>query len=197
MIKSSDKLDYKFTLRSTVEAIQWFKTKVKSLKDDRYVNKQEEQKKERDFLSTVSHDTFEVGKMYLFHYDPLGKKTLPYYDTFPLILLMGTKRGGFYGINLHYIPVEVRMILLSNLLDKAVLKGGELERLRISYDIVKNVTTFQAFKPCFKQYSTQQIKSSIKLIQPEDWAFAAALPIENFKKQTKQQVWKESMDSLN
>lgn len=198
MIKGSDNLDYKFTLRSAFEAIQWFKAKLKSLfQNNRDENKQEQQKTEKDFLNEVSPDTFEVGQMYLFHYDPLGKNTLPYYDTFPLIILMGTKRGGFYGINLHYIPVHVRMVLLSNLLGKQVLNGGELEKLRISYGIVKNETTFDAFKPCFKQYSTKQIKSSIKLIKPEDWAFAAALPIENFKKRTKQQVWEESMNSLN
>jgi len=68
--------------------------------------------------------------------------------------------------------------------------------MRISYDILKNITTMQMFKPCFKQYLYKQIRGGIKLIPPYDWGYAAALPFENFKKKSKQQVWKESMDSL-
>jgi hypothetical protein len=195
MLKSSDTFNYKFTLKTVTEAIKWFKIKVQALQ---HPTSEEIQKKEKDITSEDNGvDVFEVGKMYLFHYDPKGKVNLPYYDMFPLILMMGKLKGGFYGINLHYLPINVRMILLSRLIEKAILKDGELERLRISYDIVKNETTFQAFKPCFKRYSFLQIKSSIKLIDPADWVFAASLPIENFKKKTKQQIWKESMDSLN
>lgn len=39
-----------------------------------------------------------VGRMYHFRYDPKGKETLPYYDTFPLIFMVGPAAGGFYGI---------------------------------------------------------------------------------------------------
>jgi hypothetical protein len=141
-------------------------------------------------------DKFEVGKMYLFHYDPKHKKTLPYYDTFPLIIMMGFVNKGFYGINLHYLPVEARIILLSNLLNKAVFKGSELDRLNVSYNIVKNVTSFQLFRPCFKRYLYDHIQSVIKIIPSEDWGYAAVLPIENFKKKTKEQVWQASMNSV-
>ncbi len=195
--------DNKFTIRSTLEAIDWFKETVHNLesyKKSSLAKEYREKKKEITEI-TDTNDRFEVGKMYLFHYNPKGVKTLPYYDTFPLIILMGMERGHFYGINFHYLPVEVRMILLSNLLTKSVFKGGELERLRVSYDIVKNVTTMKAFKPCFKQYLMSHVKGSIKLIQPSDWGFAAALPIEVFKSNTrffsKYVIWRESMDSLD
>ena len=181
------KFHFKFTLRSAFDGIQWFKAKIKELKTTTT--------EQKDLLKpgTNKADKFEVGKMYLFHYDPKGRKDLPYYDTFPLILLTGIHKGGFTGLNLHYLPPEPRLILLSNLTQKSVYLDGKLERLNIKYDNLKGVQEFAFFEPCFKQYLKSNIRSEIKLIPPEDWAYAAALPIEAFVKKSKQQVWKESM----
>lgn len=189
------KFHFKFTLRNTFEAITWFKDQIKSLKNPSKKQKVENKEEEVDLLKPESNvaTKFEVGKMYLFHYDPKGRKELPYYDTFPLILLTGIHKGGFTGLNLHYLPPEPRLILLSNLTQKSVFKDGKLERLNIKYSNLQGITEFAFFEPCFKQYLKSNIRSQIKLIPPEDWAFAASLPIEAFKKKTKQQVWKESM----
>jgi hypothetical protein len=189
------KFHHKFLLKSAFEAINWFKNAIKSLINPTQKEKVENEQEKVDLLrpGTYKTEKFEVGKMYLFHYDPKGRKTLPYYDTFPLILLTGIHRGGFTGLNLHYLPPEPRLILLSNLMQKSVLLDGKLERLNIKYDNLKGVQEFAFFEPCFKQYLKSNIRSEIKLIPPEDWAYAAALPIEAFVKKTKQQVWKESM----
>lgn len=37
-----------------------------------------------------------VGNMYMFFYDPKHKDTLPYYDTFPLVFIVGRCQGWFY-----------------------------------------------------------------------------------------------------
>lgn len=193
MLKSQDDFNIKITLRSAIDAIKWFKNEISGL-----LSKNEKQTTESELNDKYdSVQKFEVGKMYLFHYDPKNKESLPYYDTFPLILMMGFTKGGFYGINVHYLPLKVRTILLSNLMDKAVFNDGDLDRLRISYNIVKNVTTLQMFRPCFKMYLSKQIRGAIKLIPPEDWGYAIVLPLENFKKENKYTIWKESMDSLN
>jgi hypothetical protein len=186
---------FKFTLHNAFEAIQWLKKEIQSLKI--VSNKQTLAYKveEKNLLAgdTDKADKFEVGKMYLFHYDPKGRKTLPYYDTFPLILVTGIYKGGFTGLNLHYLPPEPRLILLSNLMQKIVFRNGELDRLNIKYENLKGVQEFAFFEPCFKQYLKSNIRSTIKLIPPEEWGFAASLPIEAFVKKPKQYVWKESM----
>ena len=198
--------DYKFLLKNAFEAIQWFKETIKKLnvpetkeqKENKVVDKETQEDKEKEILDLDGNiDPFEVGKMYLFHYLPKCKDTLSYYDMFPLIIVLGIHRKGFSGINLHYLPVEQRMVLLSNLTQKAVLKDGELERLNIKYANLENVQEFQFFKPCFKQYLSSNVKSAIKLIEPKDWAFAAALPIENFRKKSKVEVWVESLKTQN
>ena len=58
-----------------------------------------------------------IGRMYHFKYDPKGAKTLPYYDAFPLIFMVGPAPGGFYGINLHYLPPQLRARLMDSLYD--------------------------------------------------------------------------------
>ena len=55
------------------------------------------------------------GRLNLFFYDPKFKEKLPYYDTFPLVLPLETIRGGFLGINFHYLSPVVRFSLLNQL----------------------------------------------------------------------------------
>ena len=45
-----------------------------------------------------------AGRLNMYFYDPKTKKKLPYYDTFPLVLPVDTFRGGFVGLNFHYLP---------------------------------------------------------------------------------------------
>jgi hypothetical protein len=60
-------------------------------------------------------NTITIGKMYLFQYDPKHKATLPYYDTFPVIFPVDLAEGGFYGLNLHYLPIKLRAQLMNAL----------------------------------------------------------------------------------
>ena len=55
------------------------------------------------------------GIMNLFGYDPKHKATLPYYDRFPLIMPLEAAKGGFYGLNFHYLQPGARVNFLRQL----------------------------------------------------------------------------------
>ena len=46
-----------------------------------------------------------AGRLNMYFYDPKTKKKLPYYDTFPLVLPVDTFKGGFVGLNFHYLHI--------------------------------------------------------------------------------------------
>ena len=58
-----------------------------------------------------------IGRLNMFFYDPKFKKTLPYYDTFPLVLPIENYPDGFLGINFHYLPMSLRLQLLDRVVD--------------------------------------------------------------------------------
>src|SRR5210317_678282 len=56
-----------------------------------------------------------VGRLNLFGYNPKFRKTLPYYDIFPLVLPLEPISGGFMGMNFHYLPPLARYRMLEQL----------------------------------------------------------------------------------
>ena len=55
------------------------------------------------------------GFLYMFVYDPKTKAKLPYYDTFPLVFPFAKTPNGFLGLNMHYLPYQLRVLLLERL----------------------------------------------------------------------------------
>ena len=87
----------------TKESREWFMERAKTLRAGR-INRRALMK---DELITMTNRE-KIGQMLMFFYDPKTKETLPYYDTFPLIIVVGPAPGGFYGLNLHYLPPVLR-----------------------------------------------------------------------------------------
>jgi hypothetical protein len=134
-----------------------------------------------------------IGNMYHFFYDPKHKKTLPYYDRFPLIFMVGPAEKGFYGINLHYLPPKLRAALMDNLYDITSNKRyDESTKLRISYDILKGASKYRFFKPTFKHYLNAHVKSQFLKIDSVEWDIALFLDTARFEKASRQKVWADS-----
>ena len=134
-----------------------------------------------------------AGRMYHFFYDPKNKKTLPYYDKFPLIFMVGFAEGGFYGINLHYLPPKLRATLMDALYTISSDKRyDENTRLRLSYNVLKGASKYKAFKPCFKHYLSKHVRGKFMEIESVEWDIALFLPTERFEKAGKGKVWADS-----
>jgi hypothetical protein len=142
-------------------------------------------------------DNFRLGKLYCFYYDPKGKESLPYYDRFPMVLAIEKYNDGFLGLNLHYLPFNYRLAFLSKLLKFAVQgEPGEIDRLRVTYDILVASKRLKEFRPCIKRYLSGHIQSKILAIQPNEWDIAAFLPLQQFRGAKSQEVWQESLEQI-
>ena len=135
-----------------------------------------------------------MGNMYMFFYDPKFKKTLPYYDGFPLIIMLGPAPNGFYGLNLHYLPYNTRAKFLDDLMAFGPPTPKESSRLTgLRYNLISGVRKFKEFRPCFKHYLGTNVRSQFARVPMTDWEIAIFLPVEQFKKSSKQAVWQDSL----
>jgi len=130
------------------------------------------------------------GKLQMFVYDPKLKAKLPYYDTFPLILPIETYSDGFLGINLHYLPVPLRIRLLDTLIDFTNTKDlTKKTKIQADYQRLKRV---RLIKPTLKRYLNTRVKSDFRLIDADEWTVATLLPVARFKKASTNEVWRDS-----
>lgn len=172
------------------ESIDWYRNNVR--KTTNSISPTRLMREEKGTLVN-SWTNLGPGRLYFVHYDPKHKKTLPYYDTFPLIIPMERYKDGILGMNLHYLPPVLRAKLLDALFDTlSNKKFDENTKMKISYDILKNAGKYSAFKPCIKRYLGKHFRSRFVKVKAEAWTPAVFLPFENFEKASKQKVWSDS-----
>ena len=135
------------------------------------------------------------GKLNMFFYDPKHKKTLPYYDTFPLVLPLETYSDGFLGLNLHYLPIPLRIKLLDRLVDYT--NSGDFTKIStkmmVNYKKLKNIKLIQ---PTIHKYLIEHTKSQFRRIDADEWTIATLLPVQQFKKVSESGVWRESRSMI-
>jgi len=130
------------------------------------------------------------GKLNMFFYDPKHKKTLPYYDTFPLVLPLEKYPDGFLGINMHYLPIPLRIKLLDRLVDYSNnTKFDETTELMVDYNKLKKI---RLIRPTIHRYLSGYTKSQFRRIDADEFTIATLLPVQRFKKASSSEVWTES-----
>ena len=110
------------------------------------------------------------NQLNFFRYNPKTKAILPYYDTFPLVMPIDSAKGGFLGINFHYLPIPLRMRLLETLAKR---------KFNGDYSKLKNI---RLIKPCVKHYLKSQFASGFYRLDELDYAPAIFMPVQSFKK---------------
>jgi len=170
----------------TKESRAWFQQKIKNL---RSITREALMKEEP--LKQVSTEI--VGSMYMFFYDPKHKETLPYYDTFPLVVVVGPAEGGFLGLNLHYLPPILRAKMLDGLMEITTNnKFNDSTRFKMTYELLARASKFKYYKPCLKHYLNKQVKSKFALVPAPEWEIATFLPTAQFRKANSKKVYADS-----
>ena len=167
---------------------QWFQDKLKGLKGEA-----------KNRFSSTNPDKFyreapnkiapmglkrraELGDLFCYHYDPKYKKTLPYYDMFPLIMLIGADQDTFLGCNVHYLNPRFRAILL----DKLTAKVGE------GMPNWTKLSKIREIAPTVKRYRYDHVDKKVIQIEDNEREMAIFLPLERFRKASKSAVWSQS-----
>lgn len=176
------------------ESVDWLKENVRKLRNARTIANGIVQEPGRPTARLTK------GKLFFFKYNPKHAETLPYYDTFPLVIVLEQYTGesaGFLGLNLHYLPIKMRAAFLDQLLSVATFdKDGDVKKLRISYEILNTMKRFRAFEPCLKRYLYTHMDSALLQILPHEWETAVFLPVEQFQKMKQQSVQAKSLQII-
>jgi len=174
----------------TKESMDWFR---KRAHDIRRLNRNNLMKD--DALDLKNRQI--VGSMFFWFYDPKHKATLPYYDGFPLGIIVGPAKGGFHALNLHYLPPLVRARFLDELMNITNNKHyDETTKFKMSYSLLKGSSKLKEFQPCFKHYLTKHVRSRFALIPAKEWEIATFLPAADWQKASARDVYKFSRQSL-
>tara|TARA_B100000900_G_scaffold22122_1_gene17273 strand:+ start:544 stop:1068 length:525 start_codon:yes stop_codon:yes gene_type:complete len=153
-------------------SLNWYKKKISDLSSRISASKL--------MRSGKLRQTPRFNRLHFFRYDPKTKAKLPYYDLFPLVMPIDTAKGGFLGINFHYLPIPARMKLLEAL-DKRNFTGD--------YSKLKNL---RYIKPTIKHYLRSQFVSGFLDLEEDDYAPAIFMPVAQWKKASASQVHRDS-----
>mgnify|MGYP001266941190 FL=1 len=134
----------------------------------------------------------DVGKMYMFAYDPMTKETLPYWDSLPLVVICDPLPTGFSGINLHYLSPLLRANLLDRLMP-SIDKVDSDSKLRSDWSFVRNFSRFPETRKSTKRYLTQQIRGQMIEVNPRHWKSAIFLPVQQFQGASASKVYRDTM----
>jgi len=185
----------------TQEARDWYRKAAKSFSTTTGNSVQSRRIDEKKFIrSDKTRLTREIlpGNMYMYMYDPKYKETLPFYDRFPLIFPFKVQADRFWGINLHYLNLRHRAVLMDGLYQFVNNERyDETTKLKFSYELLNSTAKTKFFKPCVKQYLKSHMKSQCFYVYPSEWDTALFLPLERFEKKNKRQVWASSKSQLS
>ena len=168
------------------ESRDWFRRKATQLRN---VNRNALMKEEPVKLSNQRL----IGSMQMFFYDPKLKKELPYYDSFPLAIVIKPAPGGFLGLNLHYLPPALRAKFLDALLDITNNNSyDEDTKFNVTYNLLARSSKFKYFKPCIKHYLNSHVRSKFATIPAPEWEIATFLPTADWQKASASTVYSDS-----
>ena len=139
------------------------------------------------------------GELNLFQYSPKKPENLKYYDLFPIVLPLVKHRNGFTGLIFHYLPLVLRVKLLTLL---AEAYGDEnSQRINVTYFMIRNM---RLIKPVIRRYIRTQVETLYLRIPLDDMLIGILLPVQKFRtgpldsmsQVMNREVWRDSRGTV-
>tara|TARA_B100001939_G_scaffold347907_1_gene371253 strand:- start:1845 stop:2429 length:585 start_codon:yes stop_codon:yes gene_type:complete len=176
--------------RRSKESLTWFRNRVRRIRtNSEQFYKQSDLQKSRRFLE---------GRMFTFFYDPKTKDKLPYYDTFPCVMIVETYGSGFLGLNIHYLPPRIRIRFLEKLFEYTNNEEfDETTRIRITWNLLSSVTKLRASKAAVKRYLYSHVEGSALLVEPKYWDIVSFLPTASFSGASMVDIYRDTRNKID
>jgi hypothetical protein len=183
----SDVIKRKEISKENLRSAHWFRAKIKNFRRNLTVRLDDTSMTADQFMENsnlIKKQSIDEARLTLFSYKAKHAKTLPYYDRFPLSMILSQAPDGFIGLNFHYLPYHYRARLLD-----AVAYGNKINW--------QNLKRNKIVHPCIKKYLTSHVQGAngMTIEGTEQLKFAIFLPIEKFNTK-KEEVWKDSIRML-
>jgi hypothetical protein len=136
-----------------------------------------------------------AGAMFFMKYDPIHKKTLPYYDIYPLIIVLDYGPGYIMGLNVHYLDHANRARFFKLLRYEERLKKATKTH-KVTPGILAVLTQSKYSTVMIKKYKLEKIRAILP-IPEEEWDIATFLPLHEFRKATPEKVWEDSRNAIS
>jgi len=179
----------------TRESMIWFARKLRSMQ----VGSREALIRSKEFKrrSRLNVTLPLIGTVHMFRYEPKNETKLPYYDQYPLVIIVDRAKGGFLGLNIHYLPVLLRARFLDVLYkDLNNEKFDETTRMNTRWRRVNRGLTKKFLKPMIKHYLSDHVDGYIAQVYPDEWDTAMFLPFQRFRKANQNTVWRDSYQQI-
>lgn len=179
---------------NTIKSWQWLAKNIEELTEGKETKLIQEMRRSSDPRIMPR-----IGKLYMFSYLAKHRKTLPYYDYFPVILVLNInlKEEYMLGINLHYLPLPLRAKLFKSILPFLNNKRwDDSTKFKVTWDVCMALSTSPLFVPTIKRYNFEQLRSRFIIVEEEEWDIVTMLPTHIFKKATTQEVWADSIQEI-
>jgi hypothetical protein len=136
-----------------------------------------------------------IGSMLFFSYKAKHRDTLPFYDKFPLIVLVGPSKDGFVGLNVHYLPPKLRADLF-DALQSTTNNNRYDESTKMAPIDLGRVSKHRLYKPCVKRYLNSNVLSPFAQVPAPEWEMAVFLPTARWSGAHEKQVYRESRKQI-
>lgn len=132
------------------------------------------------------------GRMFLFKYEAKHKATLPYWDSFPLVIPIEHYPDGFLGVNMHYAPPVYRAKIMDALYTITNNKKyDQTTKIRLTYALMKDIGKFKPLGPCLKRYLYAHVRSPFMEIFAPEWDIALFMPIAKWNNSSVRKVYSD------
>ena len=130
---------------------QWFHDKVRGLKGElrnkfSSTNAAKFYRESEKINPLIFRKRVSLGDLFCYYYKPKYRQVLPYYDMFPMIMLISADKDTFLGINFHYLAPKFRAILLDRVTAKvggAIINWKKMRYWREAEDLSPKILKYK------------------------------------------------------